>query len=226
VTGVDRNQETGGWVVRVNSGESFACEKLILCQGTYLGLSLVTDKYLPPLDVWYTAQTVALIEVDPDEAGRLSSMPSMVTQTKPFQYTYILPPILYPDGRIYLKFGQHDLTRVLTSPADVVLHYRAGPDPAHVHQLLDEAVQLLPGLQVSSCHGDSCVTLNTPTKTAPYIDQVLPDLVICGAGCGHGAMSSDEIGRVAAVLGLSGRWDSDVDRDHCRVKYKQYQSKL
>ena len=99
-------------------------------------------------------------------------MPSMVTQTKPFQYTYILPPILYPDGRIYLKFGQHDLTRVLTSPADVVLHYRAGPDPAHVHQLLDEAVQLLPGLQVSSCHGDSCVTLNTPTKTAPYIDQV------------------------------------------------------
>ena len=99
-------------------------------------------------------------------------MPSLVTQTRPWQYTYILPPITYPDGRIYLKFGQHDLSRVLTSPADVVNHYRAGPDPGHVQQLLGEAVKLLPGLQVTSCHGDSCVTLNTPTKAAPYIDQV------------------------------------------------------
>ena len=32
-------------------------------------------------------------------------------------------------------------------------------------------------------------------------------------------MSSDEIGRVAAVLSLTGRWDSGVDRGRCRLQY-------
>ena len=73
-------------------------------------------------------------------------------------------------------------------------------------------MKLLPGLKVVSCHGDSCVTLNTPTKSAPIIDTVLPGVTIAGAGCGTGAMSSDEVGRVAAVLSLTGEWDCSVDR--------------
>ena len=77
---------------------------------------MLCEKYLPaPLDLWYTAQTVALMQLDAEEAEQLKTMPSMVTQTEPKQYTYILPPILYPDNKYYLKFGQHDLTRVLTN---------------------------------------------------------------------------------------------------------------
>ena len=84
------------------------------------------------------------MQVDKDEASRLSSMPSMVVQViptlffnvpklsclkllltllslelyitlqlEPSRYTYILPPILYPNGRHYLKFGAHDLSREL-----------------------------------------------------------------------------------------------------------------
>ena len=45
-------------------------------------------------------------------------------------------------------------------------------------------------------------------------------LVIAGAGCGHGAQSCDEIGRLAAVLSLTGDWDSDLERDKFRVRYK------
>ena len=101
-------------------------------------------------------------------------MPSMVTQTDPKVYTYILPPIRYPDGRTYLKFGQHDLTRELRTRAEVTGHYRAGPEPGHVRQLVEQAGQLVPGLRVISVTGDSCVTLNTPTKEAPFIDDVLP----------------------------------------------------
>ena len=115
-----------------------------------------------------------LLQIDSDEASRLSQMPSMVTQIDPKVYTYILPPIRYPDGRTYLKFGQHDLTRELRTRAEVTHHYRAGPDPSHVTQLVDEARHLLPGLRVLSYRGDSCVTLNTPTKEAPFIDTVMP----------------------------------------------------
>ena len=115
-----------------------------------------------------------MFQIDSDEAFRLAQMPSMVTQTDPKVYTYILPPIRYPDGRTYLKFGQHDLTRELRTRAEVAHHYRAGPEPGHVSQLVDQARQLLPGLRVLSYRGDSCVTLNTPDKAAPFIDTVLP----------------------------------------------------
>ena len=59
----------------------------------------------------------------------------------------------------------------------VTEHYRSGPDPRHVRQLVDEALKLLPGLRVVSFHGDSCVTLNTPTKKAPFIDTAMPGLI-------------------------------------------------
>ena len=40
----------------------------------------------------------------------------------------------------------------------------------------------MPGLQVASWRGDSCVTLNTRTKEAPIIDNPLEGLVVAGAG--------------------------------------------
>ena len=55
---------------------------------------------------------LVVLQVEAAEARRLALMPSMVVQTEPRLYTYILPPIRYPDGRHYLKLGQHDLTKV------------------------------------------------------------------------------------------------------------------
>ena len=57
--------------------------------------------------------------MDQEEANRLSQMPSMVVQVEPKQYTYILPPIVYPDGYIYIKFGQHDLSKKLETQSQV-----------------------------------------------------------------------------------------------------------
>ena len=136
------------------------------------------------------------------------------------KYTYILPPIRYPNNKIYLKFGAHDLDRNLRNQAEVTNHYRVGPDPAHVNKLVREASRLLPGLAIKSVVGDSCVTSNTPGKAAPFIDIPLPGLVVAGGGCGHGAMGSDEIGRVAASLAVEGTWDCEVSQDLCRVQYK------
>ena len=54
---------TGDWEVITGGGARYRAGKVILCQGTELGLGLLAARYLPPLDVWFTAQTVALIEV-------------------------------------------------------------------------------------------------------------------------------------------------------------------
>ena len=53
------------------------------------------------------------------------------------------------------------------------------------------------------------------------IGNLFSGLVIAGAGCGHGAQSCDEVGRLAAVLSLTGEWDSDLDRERFRVRFKQ-----
>ena len=120
----DISSREGGFTVTTNTGAVYHCEKVVVCQGTYLGASPLTRGLLPPPDVWFTAQTVALLEVGPEEAHRLREMPSLVVQVEPSQYTYILPPILYPDGKTYLKLGQHDLDKTLRTEKDVRLHFR------------------------------------------------------------------------------------------------------
>ena len=142
-------------------------------------------------------------------------------QLEPVKYTYILPPIKYPNGKKYLKFGAHDLNQTLQSHKQVTNHYRLGPDPAHVRKLVSEASRILPGLAIKAVRGDSCVTSNTPGKVAPYLDIAMEGLVVACGGCGNGAMCSDEIGRVAACLAVEGRWDSPVQRELCSIKYKK-----
>ena len=60
-------------------------------------------------DLSLKCQTVAYLEVEASEAERLKSMPSMGTSYEwgPLDGTYILPPILYPDGKYYLKVTSH-----------------------------------------------------------------------------------------------------------------------
>ena len=43
--------------------------------------------------------------------------------------------------------------------------------------------------------------------------------VACG-GCGYAAKSCDEIGRIAANLLLTGTWDTHLEREMFRVKFK------
>ena len=121
----DISRAGAGYSVTTNTGHVYHCQKLVLCQGTHLGLSSPARSLFPAPELWFTAQTVALLEVGEEEARRLREMPSMVVQTHPTQYIYILPPILYPDGKMYLKLGQHDLDKNLRTARDVTLHYRS-----------------------------------------------------------------------------------------------------
>ena len=69
------------WAVVTEEGSSHEADRVVLCQasgdtlvntlvtssvmmqGTYTGLQPLTRPWLPELDLWYTAQTVALLEV-------------------------------------------------------------------------------------------------------------------------------------------------------------------
>ena len=68
------------WQLSLHGGKNLRARKVVLCQGTYTKVASLTRGLLPPMDLSLTAQTLALIEVSPEENKRLASMPSMVEQ--------------------------------------------------------------------------------------------------------------------------------------------------
>ncbi len=210
--------ERGLYRVSLEDGQVLHAKNVCLCTGTYSKV-LPIFKGMPELELTLTAQTVSLIELPPEEAARLATLPTMVTQLHEWKYTYIIPPVQYPDGKTYLKFGKHDTTKELTTLEDMNSHYTNGPDMSQVEELVVEAKKLLPGLKVESVRGESCVTCKTPGIVAPFIDVVAPGLGVATGGCGRAGMSCDEIGRLAATLLLEGHWDSEIPRDATRAKF-------
>ena len=151
-------------------------------------------------------------------------MPTIVTSYRSggLDGTYILPPILYPDGHYYLKLGHGDnYERILETKEEVVDWYRSGSgDSEAVAELRRFITQLLPGLDIEATLGGCCVTSSTRDKAAPYIDQIVEGLTVACGGCGYAAKSCDEIGNIAASLAATGQWVSDIERELFRVKFK------
>ena len=72
---------------------------------------LLSRHYYKLSKIWRLAfyrQTVAFLEVSAEEVERLKLMPDIVTHFKvgDLDGTYVLPPILYTDGKFYLKVKQ------------------------------------------------------------------------------------------------------------------------
>ena len=189
------------------------------------------------LDVQPMTQTTVLVEVTEEAArGHLASMPSLsirdywqqqaVNSENVPGLAYCLPPIQYPDGRWYMKIGHcklHDKPLPLERKC-IADWYKQRGDTAVGQHLCDIFKSLFPSILPLSLTLDSCVTLDSGSGR-PFID-VLPGLEREGtlgvvvAGNGGCAKSSDEIGRLAANLIVSGKWVSDLPRSNFTAKLK------
>jgi len=74
-----------------------------------------------------------------------------------------------------------------------------------------------------SFHGDFCAIQETPTNR-PYIDKVHSQLGVSIGGNGYAAKSSDEIGRISAMMMLKENWDSDIPRDVFKLVFKPHEN--
>ena len=75
------------------------------------------------------------------------------------------------------------------------------------------------GLNYEGINKMTCVTSHN-TSGQPYIDRVSPTVTVGVVGNGRGAQYSDEVGRIAAVLSLTGKWESELPKSHFRVMYQ------
>ena len=143
-------------------------KKVILAPGAYTNMNclipLNENIELEP-DLKLTTQTVAYLEVSSSEAQRLSKMPTICTDYtfKKLDGTYILPPILYPDGKYYLKLGHGDHFEIIMKDSEHMKSWYQNEtgDPEAVKALASFiADHFIPSLEVLSVQGGCCVTSN------------------------------------------------------------------
>ena len=152
----------------------------------------------PKLDVY--ARTVAFFEVSEAEAARLSAMPTLVYDTP--EDPYLLPPIRYPDGKLYIKLGGDPEDVPLVTETDIRDWFQAGGNAQvrdHLHAMIRT---LMPELDILAVSMEACVTSWTQDRL-PEIARLSDRLVVCTGGNGAGAKCSDEIGRRGAALILN-----------------------
>ncbi len=187
ITLADGSQVEGGHVV-VATGPHAASDGLLPA--------------MPKMKVW--ARTIAFARLSEAEGARLATMPSVIWVPEGWDHDlYLLPPVRYPDGRLYLKIGgQLDSPRI-GSGTETAAWFRSGGDGAVAARLMAEMRALMPGLQVEAESAGPCAVVWSETGY-PYIERLSDRVsVLCG-GNGASAKCGDEWGRLGALVATGG----------------------
>ncbi|WEX86231.1 FAD-binding oxidoreductase [Sinorhizobium garamanticum] len=198
-------------------GQTFRAGRVLIAAG---GFSLSKALLPRPIDLVVKARTVLFAEVGVEDLAGFEGMPSLICAAPQQERSYyLLPPVAYADGKHYIKVGGDPTDRVLASEPAVREWFRAGGSKAaadHMHDLLAE---VMPGFQPVSTHFAPCVTSFT-RHGYPYIGFASDRLAVVTGGNGQAAKSSDEIGRLGAVLVLNGHLDAPEYETDFAVSYR------
>jgi sarcosine oxidase len=175
------------------------------------------------------AHSILLAELPESEIEHLSKMPTLITQCQNPNNPaiYLLPPVKYPDGKTYLKLGgafregEHPLAEDFIESREELVQWFQSDGREDIADYLREVLhRYIPNLQALSYHSKPCL-ITTTAHENPYIDTLVPEhIYIVTGGNGGAAKSSDEIGRLGAVLVATNEWDTELNREDFRVVFK------
>ena len=190
------SENRSGVILKTDRGEVTAEQVLVAAGGhseAVLGQSLGLTVH---------ARTIARFALRPDEVERLADMPSLIWYGPIEDSFYYLPPIPYPDGQTWIKLGGDPVDIELGSDGDIRDWYRSGGSPEVADHLESAIFDRIPGLKTQDRRIAPCMTTYTHNDL-PKIGPISDRVFVAIAGCGKGAKSSDELGRLgaAAVLG-------------------------
>lgn len=182
----------------LDDGSEVRADQVLVCAGAFsavVGLA-------PGMPLQADGRVVLLARVEDDLAERFAAMPSLirVDAAADLADVYLLPPVRYPDGKRYIKIGTGAIRHPLDDLESLQCWYRDGAVGDDAARLAQAMFDLLPELEGAELRTDLCAVTTTPSGY-PIIDWSKPGriAVACG-GNGKAAKSSDEIGRIAALL--------------------------
>ncbi|KEQ05044.1 FAD-dependent oxidoreductase [Pseudorhizobium pelagicum] len=204
-------------VVTTAEGNVYSADRVLVAAG---GFS-INEALLPrrlALDVF--ARTIAFYEVDESAMQVWGRVPSLIWKWNEAEDgIYLLPPVRYPDGRLYLKIGGDPDDVLIEQEPDIRAWFRSGGRESTHRHLTSVMSRLMPELDLSRTHMAACVTSFTPTGY-PAISMSDSDRIgVLSGGCGAAAKSSDEIGRLGAELIFHGAVLDDAYSADFRARF-------
>lgn len=209
--------DNGTLNISLASGKQLVAHKALVTAGAFSNFhNLLAHK----LDFKIRAEAVVLAEISHETAEKLSTMPSIVwaVERGVCGGIYIVPPVQYPDGKVYIKIGSRSNQRRYVSTLEETITWFQGDGQtvtaSENRRVLEE---ILPDTHFLSWQVKPCILTDTPTLK-PYIGQVSGNLFVAVGGNGYGAKSSDELGRMGALTATGRELDSiyaDYDLGPC-----------
>ena len=217
-TALSARKVRGLFEVRTRDGATYQCLKLLIATGAFTNhFDLLGRK----LDLDVRAETVWLARVPLAEAEPLRGMPSIwydFDGHPTFPYAYMLPPIRYPDGHDYAKIGVDRDPDAEKASLEAIKHFfQSGGHAQRGEELRDLLQTILPEVRLDDGLPKPCILAYTP-HGLPMVDAAgEAGVFVAVGGCGGAAKSSDEIGRMAALLVQHGAWRHDLDASRFRA---------
>lgn len=215
-----------GVSIRTREGSVISAGKALLTAGGYSNTLLRRKLELPT-----KSHTILLAEIPPEESARLRGMPAIITtfDHPEVESLYMLPPVRYPDGKTYIKLGPGGLDEQFfdagENDRELLPWFQSDGDSVTGADMKAALHRMIPDLQVLSYRTVPCL-ITYSAHGNPYIDALESGrLYAATAGNGMGAKSSDEIGRIGALLCATGEWRSDLNRDDFSAVYVEGGSK-
>lgn len=204
-TAVSVRPDGDGVIVATGSGQEYSAEQVLVAAGGFSINPALTPR---PVDLKVFARTVAFFEIAENRLAEFAGMPSLIHEPDdPRDHIYLLPPVRYPDGKVYLKIGGDPDDLQLNAEPDIRAWFRGGGRDStrrHLKRIIDG---LVPGLADTEPTMAACVTSFTPSGYPAIGFAPGGRIGVLTGGCGAAAKSSDEIGRLGAELLLKGAID-------------------
>jgi sarcosine oxidase len=154
------------------------------------------------MTVW--ARTVAFARLSEAEGARLAAMPSAIWVPEGWDHDlYMLPPVRYPDGQLYLKIGGQKDGPKIASGAEMRDWFHGPGDAGVGARLMAEMRRVLPGLAVEAESIGPCAVVWSATNY-PYIERLDETVTILCGGNGASAKCGEEWGRLGALAATGG----------------------
>ena len=190
-----------GGTVTLADGTRIAGARVVVATGPHAGSDGLLPR-VPALQVF--ARTVLLARVSEAEGARLAAMPTLIWVPDGWDHDlYLLPPVRYPDGGLWLKVGGQREGPRIPDAAGMTAWYRGAGDAQVGARLAAELRRVLPGLAIEETRTAPCAVTWTATGH-PFVERADDRVVALCGGNGAAAKSGDEIGRLGALVASGG----------------------
>ena len=217
--GVEELADQGHMKVVTYTGQVIFARQVLLAPGAFTSFYRLLPYGIQP-DVQLITQTVLFGELSDQDSDRMRGFPSIIYRGSQYNNTlaadddkdglYVLPPLRYPNGKIYMKIGHKGhFEQALDTQKEVYAWYCNPAPTTYKKELTAWINKLFPAVSFRSYYTDTCLTNVTPTGL-PYIDLIHDRLGVAMGGNGRAAKACDEIGRMAVELLLKGVWNHQL----------------